>query len=299
MSKKEVFEAVRLALSEDIGKGDITAKAVFKEPKKIQAAIIAKEQGILSGICFSMAAFKLLDKKIKFMPLLTDGVNFKKNTTVAFIEGNAQTILTAERVALNFLSRLSGIATLTSRFVRRIKPYEVHPVRKNFSNGVKIMDTRKTTPGLREIEKYAVRTGGGCNHRMGLYDRILIKDNHLKATGYDWARIHSVVKESKKKGIITEIETANMREVKEALKCRPDIVMLDNMKVDDIKAAVKLRNFLTTHNLQLTTKLEVSGGVNLNNVRKFASTGVDMISVGALTHSAKPVDFSLDVIQTN
>lgn len=286
MNKKEVFEIACRALIEDIGKADITTKTLFKGPRKIQAAIIAKEQGVLCGIFLSMAAFKLLDKKVKFMPLSKDGVNFEKNTTIAFIEGNAQTILTAERVALNFLSHLSGIATLTSRFVGRIKPYEI-----------KIMDTRKTTPGLRAIEKYAVRVGGGHNHRMGLYDQILIKDNHLKATGYDWARIHSVVKDSKKKGIITEIEAANMREVKEALKCQPDTIMLDNMNIGDIKTAVKLRNLLTTHNSRLITKLEVSGGVNLNSIRKFASTGADTISVGSLTHSAKPIDFSLDVIQ--
>lgn len=226
-----------------------------------------------------MAAFKLLDPKIKFMPLVLDGRAFGPDAAIACLEGNVQSILSAERTALNFLSHLSGIATLTSKFVTKIKPYKT-----------KIMDTRKTTPGLRILEKYAVAAGGGCNHRLGLYDQILVKDNHLKAADYDWMAIHNAIRRYKKKGIETELEVANLNELKEAIKLDPCIIMLDNMGVKEIKAAVK---FLRS--LRSEIKLEASGGIGLNNVRKIAATGVDMISIGALTHSAPPVDFSLEI----
>jgi nicotinate-nucleotide pyrophosphorylase (carboxylating) len=273
-----VFGAVRRALAEDIGGGDITTMAVFPKSKTVQAEIIAKEPGILAGISVSMAAFKLLDPKIKFMPLIRDGRAFRAGEVISRVEGGVISVLSAERTALNFLSRLSGIATLTSKFVNKIKPFKA-----------KILDTRKTTPGLRPLEKYAVTAGGGYNHRSGLYDQILIKDNHLKAAGYDWTRIHSALKEWKKRRVVTEIEAANFREFKEALKCRPDIIMLDNMNLKEIKKSVKFRG-------SLSTKLEVSGGVSLNNVRMIAATGVDTISIGALTHSSKPIDFSLEII---
>lgn len=228
-----------------------------------------------------MAAFKLLDPKIKFMPVVSDGKLFGPNAVIACLEGNVQSILSAERVALNFLSRLSGIATLTSKYIKENRPYKA-----------KILDTRKTTPGLRILEKYAVATGGGCNHRLGLYDQILIKDNHLKAIDYDWAMLYHAVRKYKKKGVKTEVEVSNLKEFKEAVKLIPDIIMLDNMSVKEIKAAVKL-----LRSLRSDIKLEVSGGVDLNNVRKIASTGVDMISIGALTHSVKPIDFSLEIIK--
>lgn len=293
LNKKEVFETVRRALAEDIGVGDITTAAVFPDPKTVHAEIIAKEPGVLAGIAVSMAAFKLLDPKIKFMPLVSDGKVFEPNTVIACIEGNVQSILSAERVALNFLSRLSGIATLTTQFVNKIRPYKT-----------KIMDTRKTTPGLRLLEKYAVTAGGGYNHRLGLYDQILIKDNHLIAVrslrqntgGQVWPIVHNVIKNAAENGIKTEIEVSNLDEFKQALKCQPDIIMLDNMKLKEIKKAVKFRDSLSTINYRLLTKLEVSGGVSLNNVRKIAATGIDIISAGALTHSSKPIDFSLDVM---
>ncbi len=234
-----------------------------------------------------MASFKLLDPKIKFMPFVLDGKRFKANSVIASLEGDARAILIAERVALNFLSHLSGIATLTIQFVKAIKPYKA-----------KIMDTRKTTPGLRTLEKYAVRVGGGHNHRMGLYDQILIKDNHLKIVDGQWLIVDGVIKKAKKNGIKTEIEVKNLRELKEAIKIRPHIIMLDNMNLKEIKAAVKLRNsLLSTIHYRLWTKLEVSGRVNLKNVKEIASTGADMISIGALTHSAKTIDFSLEVIK--
>lgn len=251
----------------------------------VKGEIIAKEPGVLAGIFVSMAAFKLLDPKIKFMPLIRDGKTFRANAVISRVEGDVRSILSAERVALNFLSRLSGIATLTSQFVAKIRPYKA-----------KILDTRKTTPGLRSLEKYAVAAGGGHNHRSGLYDQILIKDNHLKAACYDWARIHSALKAGEKRRVVTEVEVANIREFKEALKCRPDIIMLDNMSLKEIKKAVKLRDSLSAIGHRPSTKLEVSGGVSLNNIRTIAATRVDMISVGALTHSFKPIDFSMEII---
>lgn len=224
-----------------------------------------------------MSAFKLLDSKIKVMPLVLDGRTFKAEEVIAYIEGDAQAILTAERVALNFLSHLSGIASLTAKFVKAVKPCRT-----------KIMDTRKTTPGLRPLEKYAVRVGGGYNHRMSLYDQILIKDNHLKIVDSRWSIVHRIIENAKRKKIKTEIEVTNLKEFKSAIRIKPDIIMLDNMSLREIKAAVKFRN-------SLSTKLEASGGVNLNNVKKIASTGADIISIGALTNSAKPIDFSLEI----
>ncbi|MDP3787003.1 MAG: carboxylating nicotinate-nucleotide diphosphorylase [Candidatus Omnitrophota bacterium] len=281
LNRKEVFEAVRRALAEDIGRGDITTAAVFPKPETVRAEIIAKEPGVIAGISVSMAAFKLLNPKIKFMPLIQDGKTFGANAVISFVEGDVRSILSAERSALNFLSRLSGIATLTSQFVNKIRPYKT-----------KIMDTRKTTPGLRLLEKYAVTAGGGYNHRLGLHDQVLIKDNHLKAVDYDWAVLCHTIRKYKKRCVKTEVEISNLKELKEAIKLTPDIIMLDNMGIKEIKAAVKL-----LRSLRSDIKLEVSGGVSLNNVRKIAATGVDMISVGAITHSAKPIDFSLEIIK--
>ncbi|MFH0772418.1 MAG: carboxylating nicotinate-nucleotide diphosphorylase [Candidatus Omnitrophota bacterium] len=285
LAKKDIFEAVGRALKEDIGGSDITTRAVFRVPLKVQAVITAKDPGILAGMAATMAAFAFLDPAVKCMFLLSDGQAFKANTKIAFLEGDIHPILSAERTALNFLSHLSGIATLTSKFVKKVK-----------SGKTKIMDTRKTTPGLRALEKYAVSVGGGHNHRMGLYDQVLVKDNHLRAVHSQWSIVHSVIENAGKNGVKTEIEVSNLEEFKQALKCRPDIIMLDNMNLTQIKSAVKLRNFLSTVNRQLSTKLEVSGGVDLNNVGKIAATGVDMISVGAITHSARPIDFSLEVV---
>ncbi|MFH1779149.1 MAG: carboxylating nicotinate-nucleotide diphosphorylase [Candidatus Omnitrophota bacterium] len=286
LNKRGISETVRHVLDEDIGGGDITSQAIIPKRVKVQAKIFAREPGVLAGIAVSMAAFQLLDSKIKFMPLVLDGRTFKANEVIAYTEGDARAILSAERVALNFLSRLSGIATLTAKFVTAIRPYRT-----------KIMDTRKTTPGLRILEKYAVGIGGGYNHRMGLYDQILIKDNHLKVVSYKWPIVHSAVARAKRKRIKTEIEVTNLREFKSAIKTKPDIIMLDNMSVREIKEAVKLRNSLRTTNRALKTQLEASGGVDLKNVKKIASAGVDMISIGALTHSARPIDFSLEIVK--
>jgi nicotinate-nucleotide pyrophosphorylase (carboxylating) len=274
ISQKQILPIIKAALKEDIGAGDITTKLIIPPNKKIKVAIIAKESGIICGLDLAKLVFKAVDKKIRFYAQTHDGRKVKRGEILARLKGEARKILQAERVALNFLGRFSGIATLTDRFVQGVRPY---PVR--------IMDTRKTTPGLRALEKYAVRCAGGFNHRMGLWDQILVKDNHIRVQSLK--KIIEKIKARKPKGIKIEIEVANLRQFKQALFADPDIIMLDNMAIRDIKQAVRIRN-------QLRIKLEVSGGVNLNNVRKFAATGCEMISVGELTHSPRALDVALN-----
>ena len=279
---------IRQALEEDIGKRDITTELIIPKDKKSSTVLIAKENCVVCGIDIAKLVFKGQDKNIKFKPLCKDGQNIKKGKIIARIYGRASGILTAERVALNFLSLLSGIATTTRNYVDRIKPYKV-----------KIMDTRKTIPGLRQLEKYAVMAGGGFNHRLRLDEMVMIKDNHIAASGFRLQasgvkKIIEAVKKKKTKDIKVEVEVKNLREFKEALMVKPDIIMLDNMKLIDTRKAVKIRG-----NMQYAirnTLLEASGGITLKNVRRIASTGVDMISVGALTHSIKSIDISLEVL---
>ncbi len=229
----------------------------------------------------AMAVFVMRDSKAKFMPLVRDGNRVKPGQQIAYIESELGSILTAERTALNFLSRLSGIATLTARFVDAVVPYKT-----------RILDTRKTTPGMRLLEKYAVSTGGGTNHRIGLFDQVLIKDNHIAAAKNNWDLIAEAVKSARKKRIKSEVEVQDLTQFKRVLEMGPDIIMLDNMTLKEIKQAVKLRD-----NGYFEVKLEISGGVNLRNIRKFASSGVDLVSIGALTHSAKAIDFSLEIVE--
>jgi len=268
-----------LALKEDIGKGDVTTDVLFSKPLKIEAKIIARDKGIVCGLPIVTEIFKTLDQKTSVLCKAREGSLVKHDQVVCAIKGDANKILKAERTALNFLSRLSGIATMTKNYTDKIKPHKT-----------KIMDTRKTTPGLREFEKYAVKTGGGYNHRMGLYDQVLIKDNHLAAIGdrKNINRIVALIRKKVKKHIKVEVEVQNLKEFKETLPARPDIIMLDNMKNPDIKKAVKIRG-------KRKIMLEASGGVNLETVRSIAKTGVDMISIGGLTHSVKSLDFSLEI----
>lgn len=275
------MEIIRHALDEDVGASDITSAALFPASKTVQAVILAKEEGILAGITIAMAAFVMRDSKIKFMPLKMDGQWVEPEQQISYIEGDCKAILSAERTALNFISLLSGIATLTAKYIEAVKPYKA-----------RIMDTRKTTPGLRLLEKYAVSVGGGINHRMGLFDQVLIKDNHLAACGYDWVSVRETIRKAKEKGIKTEIEADTLDDFRQAMDCEADVIMLDNMGLKQIEEAVALRD--SGHP---GLKLEVSGGVNLRNVRKIAAAGVDMISVGALTHSVKAIDFSLEIVR--
>ncbi|MEK6645182.1 MAG: carboxylating nicotinate-nucleotide diphosphorylase [Candidatus Firestonebacteria bacterium] len=281
MVTNDIKKLIKKALIEDIGKGDITTNAIVPQEKLAFAKLIAKDYGILAGVEIAKYSFVLLDKRmtkgntgsVKWTAKLSDGSTLVPGKIIAEIYGPAKSILTAERTALNFLQKLSGIATESSKFTKKIKPFKT-----------KILDTRKTTPLLRTLEKYAVKVGGGFNHRFGLYDAILIKDNHIKIAGSVREAIRMVKNKYPNKKI--EIEVQSFEQLKEALKFDLDRIMLDNMNISDIKKAVKL--------VRHKSKLEVSGGVHLKNVRNIAKTGVDYISIGCITHSPKSLDISLE-----
>ncbi|MCU0651743.1 MAG: carboxylating nicotinate-nucleotide diphosphorylase [Candidatus Omnitrophica bacterium] len=266
---------IQFALKEDIGSGDITSEAFIPKNKFVKAVLLAKEPCIICGLHVAQTAFNTLDKTIHFKPLIKDGAKVKKDKVIARIEGNARSILSAERVALNFLAHLSGIATLTRKFVEAVKPAYV-----------KIIDTRKTIPGLRLLQKYAVRCGGGYNHRFSLDEMLMIKDNHLKIIkSYGFLRLKPGNKRKK-----LECEVTSLKEFKEALELQPDIIMLDNMTLKKMRSAV-LTNRKSAHPIIL----EASGGINLKNIKKVASSGINLISIGALTHSAPSSDISLEI----
>jgi len=267
---------VDAALAEDVGRGDITTDAVVGKNLYGAAELIAKENMTVSGLFIAELAFMRLDKKAVFKAFFKDGQTVKKGAVIAKVTGPMRTLLTGERVALNFLQRLSGIATKTGQFVRAMK-----------SNKTKLLDTRKTTPCLRPLEKYAVLSGGGTNHRLGLYDSVLIKDNHIMAAGSVTAAVEAVKK--KYKGLLRiEVEVNGLSETKEAVEAGADIIMLDNMKPAAMKKALALINGRAL--------VEASGNIDITNIREAAATGVDFISVGALTHSAKAIDISMEVV---
>jgi len=269
---------IKQAISEDVGPGDITTQAIIPSSQKARAIILAKENGIIAGVDSAREVFRQIDKKTRFTAKVKDGARVKKGKIIVTLVGPARGILAGERVALNFLQRLSGIATLTRKFKTQISKVKTN---------VRLLDTRKTTPGLRVLEKYAVKMGGGENHRMGLYDAILIKDNHIKLAGGVENSIVVAKLALPRKPI--EVEAKTISEVKEAIKLRVDRILLDNMNIKTLRDAVKLCKIAGI-------KTEASGGINLNNVGAVAKTGVDYISVGALTHSAKALDISLEVI---
>ncbi|MDD2772278.1 MAG: carboxylating nicotinate-nucleotide diphosphorylase [Elusimicrobiales bacterium] len=273
-------ETVRRALEEDIGAGDITTAALIPADKRYKAAAAAKESGVVCGVEAAKLAFTLLSRAAKVETLKADGEPVSPGDVILRVEGD-RSILSAERVALNFLQHLSGIATLTARFVKAAQ-----------GTTAVILDTRKTVPGLRELEKYAVKCGGGVCHRMGLYDAALVKDNHIRAAG--WPRIKEAVEKLRKRpGVeFIEIEAQSLEEVKLAAGCRPDIILLDNLSLSDIKKAVR---FIGTFPQAVRPQVEISGGVSLKNVRAYAETGADRISVGRLTHSAPALDISLEI----
>jgi len=269
------MEIVSRALAEDIGPGDITTLATVVPDAQSRAEIVAKADGVIAGLPVAALTFRALDPRSRFEEVLSDGVRVSDGMTVARRSGLAAAVLTAERTALNFLQRLSGIATLTADFVEAVR-----------GTDARILDTRKTAPGLRLLEKYAVRMGGGDNHRLGLYDGVLIKDNHLRAVGgvgeavtRARANAHHLLK--------VEVEVQTIEEVDEALAAGADVILLDNMPLDEIEQAVE--------HVSGRCLLEVSGGVDLTTVRALAETGVDLISVGALTHSAPALDLSLEI----
>ena len=272
---KAVEKIVTLSLKEEIGKGDITTDSIVNDKLKCVAVIKSKDRGILAGNTVSEVVFKKLDPKITYIQKKKDGDTIIPNDIIAEVRGSVRTVLTGERLSLNFLQRLSGIATLSQKFVNKTKGFDV-----------KILDTRKTTPGLRILEKYAVTVGGCYNHRFGLFDGILIKDNHIKIAGNIEKVVLKVRAKHKNKEI--EVEASNFNQVREALKSGADIIMLDNMTPDKIKKAVKF--------IDSKAMTEASGGINLDNIGEYAKTGVDYISVGALTHSAKSLDIGLYVL---
>jgi len=266
-SKKIIINA----LKEDVGTGDITTKTIIPTKTKCDAFIFSKEKGVVCGLPIVKEVFKTLDPNVTFNEILKDGDITLPNQKIIEISGKARGILSGERVALNFLQRLSGIATYVRRFVKIANPF-----------GVKILDTRKTTPGLRILEKYAVHIGGGVNHRFGLWDEILIKENHIELIG-----LKEAVKKAQKTKKRIEVEVRNLEEVKEALNLGVDIIMLDNMDLKTITKAIKI--------IGRRALVEVSGGVNLKNIKKIAKTRPDWISIGRLTYSAGVLDMSLVV----
>ncbi len=276
MLMREMMEAVRLALDEDRGgKGDITSRSLLTPEDRGGGHFIAREEGRVAGLPVASCVFRLLDPRVVFTALVSEGDEVRGDTPLARVEGPLLPVLEGERTALNFLQRLSGIATLTAAYVRRAAPY-----------GVDICDTRKTTPGLRVLEKYAVRVGGGVNHRMGLYDAVLIKDNHIRAVG-SLKMALQLVREEHGDGVPLEVEVQDLEQLREALEGGAEVIMLDNMDVGTMREAVRMTAG--------RARLEASGGITLERVEEVAATGVDRISVGALTHSYRSLDIALDL----
>ncbi len=261
---------VRAFLAEDVGNGDVTAEAVVPADARLDATLLLKEDGVVCGLEVVEAVFRELDPDVRFEPLARDGERVRGE--VAYVSGNARPLLTGERTALNLLGRLSGIATLTRRYVDAVA-----------GTDTLVLDTRKTTPGLRALEKLAVRAGGGTNHRFGLYDAVLIKDNHLRLGG----GVAASVRNAKETGLAVEVECETLDDVREALEAGADAILLDNMTPAELRKAVAL--------VAGRAKTEASGGITLETIREVAATGVDAISVGALTHSARSLDVSMEV----
>ena len=277
MEFEQIDKLIALALQEDLGSpGDITSNFTISDDATASAKIVAKESGVIAGIPIAKRVFLNVDERVRFHEELDDAAKIRAGDVIVRIIGPARSILAAERTALNFLQRLSGIATLTSKFVE-----------KTAGTRAKILDTRKTTPGWRYLEKYAVRAGGGYNHRLGLYDMILIKENHVVAGSSITNAVERIRREISARNLhlAIEVESRTLDEVAEALTLSVDRIMLDNMPLWPIREAVKMVNGRVA--------LEVSGGVTLETVREIAETGVDYISIGALTHSAKALDLTL------
>jgi len=270
-------QLIRQALKEDIGSGDVTSRAVIPAGLCIRARILAKSSGVAAGVKMAALTFTTLDPSLRCRLHVRSGAQLRPGKTILTVEGRARSIMSAERTALNFLGHLSGIATLSYQFVQAVR-----------GTRAKILDTRKTIPGLRRLAKYAVRAGGAYNHREGLFDAVLIKTNHLRASGLS---IEEAVQRGRRgagrKEVVVEVRT--LAELKAALRAEPDVIMLDNWRLPAIRQAVRLRD-------GRKPLLEVSGGVTLSNVRAIAKAGVDRISIGRLTHSAPSLDVSLRVI---
>ncbi len=270
---EQIKPIIRRALDEDIGDGDVTTLCTIPPEAMLDGKFIAKEAGVIAGLAVAELTFSLVDERVQFTPKVTDGDRVAARTVIAIVSGPCRALLVGERTALNFLQRMSGIATLTRRFVDAIQ-----------STQAVILDTRKTAPGLRMLDKWAVRLGGGQNHRFGLFDMALIKDNHIAAVGGITAAVRRV-RAGDERGRAIEVEVKDLAELREALERNVDRIMLDNMNLDEMREAARITAG--------RVPLEASGNVSLENVVAVAATGVDYISVGALTHSAKALDISL------
>ncbi len=278
MDWKKIDHLIDLALEEDLPAGDITTEAIVPDDLPGRAVFLAKQEGVLAGIDLAARVFYRLDEKTEFIKNLEDGQEFSSGQILAEVRGKASVLLKAERIALNFLQRLTGIATTTRAYVRAVA-----------GTKATILDTRKTTPGWRYLEKYAVRIGGGQNHRMNLSEMMLIKDNHIRIAGGIVPALRSArefLRSRQLPGIKVEVEATNLEEVREALENGADWIMLDNMSLEEMRAAVEM--------VAGRVPLEASGKMDLQRVREVALTGVDYISVGALTHSFKSADISLE-----
>jgi len=282
MKPQYISTIVKLALAEDIGKGDITTNNLIPLNSRSKARLIAKADGTICGVNLAREVFKTLNSRVAFHALINDGQPVHRGETIAEISGSTRALLSGERVAVNLLSFLSGIATQTQLFVNKIKPYKT-----------RLMDTRKTTPLLRQLERYAVRSAGGVNHRFNLNDMAMIKDNHrvvCKGQG-----MNEVIKNLKKKvKAKVEVEVDSLKQLKEILNSRADIILLDNMTPQQVAQAVQI-----CRKAKARALLEASGGITLKNVKQYAATGVDRISVGALTHSRQVLDISMEFMQTS
>ncbi|MCK8817313.1 carboxylating nicotinate-nucleotide diphosphorylase [Natroniella sulfidigena] len=275
LTKRNILKIIKNALTEDIGRGDITTEALIGEDKEGVGQIIAKDCGVIAGLDVASWVYKELDSDLKFEALVADGERVEPGQVIAKISGFVGPILTGERVALNFLQRMSGIATKTAKYQEQVADYDL-----------KIVDTRKTTPGLRVLEKYAVKVGGGANHRFGLYDAVMIKDNHIQAAG-SIKKAVTQIKENLSHTTKIEVEVENLTEVEEALAEDVDIIMLDNMSFELMEEAVEL--------IAGKAIVEASGGITIDDLVNVAETGVDIISLGTLTHTIKSLDISLDL----
>ena len=289
---EKIKEIVQLAIKEDIGDGDITSKRFISNGSKSEGMLIAKETGIVAGLPVAEYVFSQIDKDLLLSVNIADGSRVEKGAVIASVKGLTISLLTAERLMLNFLQRLSGIATATNRFAEKIKGYKAQ-----------ILDTRKTTPGWRYLEKYAVRTGGGANHRMGLYDQILIKDNHLRIMESEKENgdIGTLVKKAREQiadEVLIEVEVEDLCQIKDVMDAGVDIILFDNMVPSKINEAVEMVRELEnscdagTGRAILT---EASGNITIENVEEYAKAGVDRISVGMITHSARALDISFDI----
>lgn len=279
----QIEKFIKQALEEDKAKNDITTKALFLDKHKVNAFIEVKQKCVLAGIEIARLVFAAVDKRISICTKYKDGITLNPSTKVMSIEGSIKSIFSAERIALNILSRLSGIATMTDEFAKAAYP-------------VRIYDTRKTTPGIRFLEKYAVKVGGGYNHRMDLEEHFLVKDNHINSFKkiYPDKTIEDIIEKvkSSRKNKIIEIEVENLIDFEQALKAQAGIIMLDNMNIEDIKKALELKN---SNSYRKKPIIEVSGGMDIKRVKSLGKLPIDRISVGRLTHSIQNIDFSLEI----